>query len=189
MSVSRAVTVVAGVAIPSTSPWFLGGVAIHVIAALICVVAGLLAMFSPKGLGPHRKWGVTYYRALLVVFVTAAALSAARWAEDFPLFILATGSFAAANLGRAAQRWRRPGGVPVHIAAMGMSYVVLLTTFYVDNGKSLPVWRYLPQIAFWLLPGAIGAPIIAWAVLRHPLSRASRFTPPRAPRRSGGRGR
>jgi hypothetical protein len=52
---------------------------------------------------------------------------------------------------------------------MGASYVVLLTAFYVDNGKNLPLWRELPPIAFWILPSAVGAPIMAFALLRHRL--------------------
>jgi len=52
---------------------------------------------------------------------------------------------------------------------MGASYVFMLTAFYVDNGKNLPLWKELPQIAFWLLPGAIGVPLILSALFRHPL--------------------
>jgi hypothetical protein len=52
---------------------------------------------------------------------------------------------------------------------MGASYVFMLTAFYVDNGKNLPLWKELPQIAFWLLPGAIGVPLILYALFRHPL--------------------
>ena len=54
---------------------------------------------------------------------------------------------------------------------MGASYVLLLTAFYVDNGRSLPIWRDLPELAYWLLPGLVGAPFMAWALLRHPLAR------------------
>jgi len=68
------------------------------------------------------------------------------------------------------RRW--PGWARLHIAGMGGSYVLLLTAFYVDNGRNLPLWRALPQIGFWLLPSAVGAPIIAWALLRHPLVRS-----------------
>ena len=49
---------------------------------------------------------------------------------------------------------------------MGVSYILLLTAFYVDNGKSLPLWKELPSIAYWILPGAIGGPIIGRALLR-----------------------
>jgi hypothetical protein len=30
--------------------------------------------------------------------------------------------------------------VKLHIISMGLSYVQMLTTFYVDNGDDLPVW-------------------------------------------------
>ncbi len=49
---------------------------------------------------------------------------------------------------------------------MGTAYVAMLTAFYVDNGPHLPLADRLPVLAFWLLPSAIGAPIIARAILR-----------------------
>ena len=49
---------------------------------------------------------------------------------------------------------------------MGIAYVAMLTAFYVDNGPHLPLWDRLPTFAFWLLPSAIGAPIIIRAILR-----------------------
>ena len=49
---------------------------------------------------------------------------------------------------------------------MGIAYVAMLTAFYVDNGPHLPLWDRLPTLAFWLLPSAIGAPVIVHAVLR-----------------------
>jgi hypothetical protein len=45
----------------------------------------------------------------------------------------------------------------------------MLTAFYVDNGKNLPLWKELPEIAFWFLPSAIGVPLILKALFRHPL--------------------
>ena len=56
---------------------------------------------------------------------------------------------------------------------MGAVPLLLLTAFYVDNGKNLPLWRELPQIAFWLLPSAIGVPIILYALRRHPVVKNS----------------
>jgi hypothetical protein len=49
---------------------------------------------------------------------------------------------------------------------MGLSYILMLTAFYVDNGKNLPVWRDLPHIAYWVLPGAVGVPLIVSALNR-----------------------
>ena len=44
---------------------------------------------------------------------------------------------------------------------MGVSYVALLTAFYVDNGPHLPIWDRLPALALWLLPSTIGLPLLA----------------------------
>jgi len=87
------------------------------------------------------------------------------------LFILGVLSFASAALGRTARRRRWPGWIKIDITSMGLSHVLVLTAFYVDNGRNLPLWRELPQWAFWVLPSAIGGPIIAFAILRHPLVR------------------
>jgi len=165
-----AVTAFAGLPIPSTSPVFLTAVGLHVLAGLTCVASGVVAMLSRKGRGRHSTVGTLYFRSLAVVFGTAAGLSAVRWAEDYPLFILGAASFASAWFGRAVQRRHWP--LRLHIASMGASYVLLLTAFYIDNGKNLPFWRALPQIAFWLLPSVIGLPIMAYALARHPLVRA-----------------
>jgi hypothetical protein len=50
---------------------------------------------------------------------------------------------------------------------MSASYVLLLTAFYVDNGKHLPVWRSLPYLAYWLVPSAVGLPLIARALAHY----------------------
>jgi hypothetical protein len=55
---------------------------------------------------------------------------------------------------------------------MGIAYVAMLTAFYVDNGPHLPLWDRLPPLSFWLLPSAIGAPIIARAIIRARTRRA-----------------
>lgn len=168
---AHASTVVAGLVIPSASPWFLSGVALHVAAGLVAVIAGAVAMLSRKGRGRHSTFGSIYYWAMAAVFATAVALALARWAEDRHLFLLAFAAFAAATFGRTAMRRRWLGAARLHIAGMGGSYVVLLTAFYVDNGPQLPVWRDLPHLAYWLIPGLVGLPIMLTALWRHPLVR------------------
>lgn len=162
-------TVVLGIPIPSTSPVFLGVVAVHVLIGLVCVVAGAIAMLSPKRSGRHPTFGTIYYWALVLVFVSATGLSVVRWAENYHLFILGLLALSAASLGRTARRRRWPGWVRLHITGMGLSYILLLTAFYVDNGKSLPLWKDLPPITYWLLPIAVGLPLIVHALFRHPL--------------------
>jgi hypothetical protein len=163
------VTIIAGVPIPSTSPFFLTVVAFHVMLGIVCTVAGLVASLSMKGRGRHSHFGMIYYWCLLGLFVTALGLSAVHWAEDYHLVILGALSFGAAHFGRlAAQRhWRN--WPSLHLSAMGGSYILLLTAFYVDNGKNLPLWRQLPQIDFWFLPSIVGVPIILYALRRHPV--------------------
>jgi len=172
----QAATVVAGFVIPSVSPWFLAGVAVHVAAGIVCVIAGAVAMLSRKGRGRHSTFGSVYYGALSVVFVTAVGLALVRWEEDYPLFLFALGAFTAASLGRSAMRRRVPGAARWHITGMGTSYILLLTAFYVDNGPQLPVWKDLPPIAYWTVPAAVGLPVLVYALLRHPLARRGALT-------------
>ena len=80
----------------------------------------------------------------------------------------------AATVARTALRQRWRNWIRLHIIGMGLSYILMLTAFYVDNGKNLPLWKELPQIAFWLLPAVLGMPLIVHALLKHPLARHSR---------------
>jgi hypothetical protein len=162
---------IAGIPIPSNNPAFLAIVAVHVAAGAVCVVAGVVAMASRKARGRHPWAGSVYYWSLLVVFVSMAVLATLRWAEDYDLFGLGSLSFLAASLGRQARRRRWRHWVQFHIIGMGLSYILLITAFYVDNGKSLPLWRELPQLAFWIFPLAIGTPMILYALQRHPGAR------------------
>src|SRR5690349_16514309 len=163
-------TTLAGIDIPSTNPVFLTVVGIHILLGLACVITGAIAMLSPKRAGRHPRYGTVYFWCLAAVFVTSSTLAAARWAEDYHLFALGILSFAAACLGRQARRQRWRFWVRLHIAGMGSSYVLLLIAFYVDNGKSLPLWRHLPALTYRLLPAIIGMPLIVHALLRHPLA-------------------
>jgi hypothetical protein len=166
--------IVAGIPLPSDAPVFLTILAVHVSAGLICLISGIVAMRSHKGRGRHPSVGSIYHWALFVVFLSMAALSAIRWSDDYELFILGFLSFFAASVGRMARRRRWQFWVPLHISGMGTSYILLLTAFYVDNGRNLPLWRELPQLAFWILPSAFGAPILLHALLRHPMARRTK---------------
>jgi hypothetical protein len=78
------------------------------------------------------------------VFATAATMAAMRWAEDYHLFVIGSIAMTAGSFGYLHRRLRRPGDA-MHIAGMGTSYIALLTAFYVDNGKNLPLWSHLPH--------------------------------------------
>lgn len=152
-----------GIPVPSTDPAFLSVVVIHIGFGVGAVVAGFLAMMSRKGLGRHASWGKVYFWCLAGLSVTMTALSAIRWAEDYPLFILGAMALASAYSGRRLRLHPR-----LHLTAMSASYILMLTAFYVDNGKALPLWKELPQFAFWIIPTAVGVPLIIWVWFRHP---------------------
>jgi hypothetical protein len=165
--VLQSILKIAGIEIPSKSPVFLTALVFHVLAALGCVVTGIVAMVSRKRPGRHPTFGTIYYWSLAVVFTSATALAAMRFSEDYPLFILGVISFGAASLGRTARRKHWRNWANVHIPSMGFSYVVMLTAFYVDNGKSLPVWRDLLYLTYWVLPALVGIPLIDRALVRY----------------------
>ena len=163
------VTNIAGLVIPSTDPLFLGIVGLHVLFGLGCVIFGLAAMLAKKGRGTHSTLGTIYFWCMGGAFVTMATLSVIRWREDYYLFALGALAFGLVSVGRLAVRQNL--GLRTHTTLMGSSYIVLLTAFYVDNGKNLPLWRDLPSVVYWFLPTIVGAPLIGWALARQPLLR------------------
>lgn len=154
-----------GTEVGSTAPAFLAVLAVHVIAGLTAVITGAIAALARKGSPRHVRAGRWYYRAVSVVFATATVLAAMRWRQDYHLFIIGAVAFTAATAGVWHRRRHRPGDTG-HIAGMGIAYVAMLTAFYVDNGPHLPLWDRLPALTFWLLPSAVGAPVIARAIAR-----------------------
>ena len=165
------ITSVAAIEIPSTDPLFLAVVlGVHIPLGLMCVVVGAFAMLSKKGRGRHSTLGTIYFWCLLALAMSATLLSAMRWGENYHLFALGISSFASAWLGRSALRQRWPSWARLHITGMGLSYVLMLVAFYVDNGKQLPLWKELPHFTYWMLPPLVGIPLIVRALLRHPLA-------------------
>ncbi len=136
-------TLVLGIPIPSTDPVFLAIVGVHVVFGIAAVAAGAIAMLSRKRRGRHSTFGTVYFWCLSGLCVTMSALSFLRWTENLHLFALGALSFASACLGREAARRRWRQWPRLHLTGMGMSYVFMLTAFYVDNGKNLPVWKDL----------------------------------------------
>jgi cobalamin synthase len=154
-----------GTEVGSTAPLFLAFLAVHVLAGLAAVLTGAAAALTRKGSQRHIRSGRWFYRAITVVFATAAVLTAMRWRQDYHLLIIGAVAFAAAVTGVQHRRRHRPGDTG-HIVGMGAAYVTMLTAFYVDNGPHLPLWDRLPPLAFWFLPSVVGIPVIIRAVRR-----------------------
>ena len=145
-----------------------------VAAGLTCTVAGIVAMFAAKRSGRHPSAGTVYYWSLVIVFLSMVALSILRWPANNHLFALGVLSFGAGVVGRMARRQLWTGWLRVHVTGMALSWILLLTAFYVGNGPHLPIWRSLPPLAHWLLPSIVGLPILLWVLTRDPLILRSR---------------
>jgi uncharacterized membrane protein len=168
------ITSVAGIEIPSTDPLFLAVIlGVHIPLGLVCVFIGAFAMLSKKRRGRHSTLGTIYFWCLLALAISATLLSAMRWSENYHLFVLGISSFVSAWLGRSALRRRWPFWARLHITGMGLSYVLMLVAFYVDNGKQLPLWKELPHFTYWLLPLLVGSALIVRALLWHALVQES----------------
>jgi hypothetical protein len=90
-----------------------------------------------------------------------------RWQHSAYLFVLGCVAFAFGSTGYTARKRRWPGWLTMHTIGMSLSYIVLLTAFYIDNGPKLPLWDRLPTIAFWVGPSVIGLPLLGRALVRH----------------------
>jgi hypothetical protein len=165
------------ITIPDSRPLFIGTVAVHVAAGITCVGAGALAATARKQPGRHPHAGTVYLYGLAVIWVTATILAVMRWRHDWHLFILGTLAASLGLFGFVMRRRGRPGWKTWHGSAMGGSYVVLLTAFYVDNGPQIPLWKLLPHVTYWVLPSAVGIPIIVAALIHNGALRAPRMMP------------
>ena len=169
---SEGTTVVLGIPIPSIDPVFLAIVGVHVLFGIAAVIAGASRDAEQEGAWPALEIG----NDLLLVPVRRVrhdersvvhALGGERTTcSSWERFLSPPHTSGARAARRRWRQWPR-----LHLTGMGASYIVMLTAFYVDNGKNLPLWKELPQIAFWLLPGAIGIPLIVYALFRHRLVR------------------
>jgi hypothetical protein len=158
---------IAGLEIPDAGPVFLGALVLHVLAGLTCVVAGVLAATARKRPGRHPRAGRVYLYGLGVLVATAAVLASIRWTHDAHLFAIAVVTAALGLFGWRARLAQRDGWVSRHAIGMGGSFIALLTGFYVDNGSQLPGWKLLPHWSYWLIPAAVGVPLIRLALRRY----------------------
>jgi hypothetical protein len=156
-----------GIEVPRGLDPFSVALACHIVAGLTAVVAGAVAATAPKRRGRHPRFGLVYYWALVAVGATAMIMAALRWPSDAHLAAIAAVAVAAATLGYLARCRRRRGWLRWHMLGMAISYIALLTGFYVDNGPQLPLWDRLPPVSFWFLPSAVGLPLLLRALARH----------------------
>ena len=162
-----------GVPIPSTDPVLLTFVIIHIAISLLAVVSGLIAMLSAKTSIRHKRNESNYFWSISFSFLTVIILSLMRWPHNVHLLTIGVLTFGLAFTGRKLARTKSNYWTRLHAICMGLSYVFLLTAFYVDNGKNLPFWKTFPVWFFYVFPSIVGIPIIVKVLLTHPLNRSN----------------
>jgi hypothetical protein len=129
-----AATVIGGFPTPDGRPIFLSILLLHVAAATVCVLASGLAAVSrnnpdaipaPTGSTTGRSPSRSPRPGADGATLTARHLLA-----------IGTVAIASATLGLLARRRRQPDWIRRHSTAMAISYIALLTGFYVDNGPA-----------------------------------------------------
>jgi hypothetical protein len=164
-------TIIFGLPVPSTNKVFLAFVVLHILMSLVCVLSGLFAMLAVKGGKRHLFFGRVYFFAMLSAFATVLILSIMRWPHNNHLLMIGIFAVSSVYFGYRNARAQLKNWTRRHTVFMGFSYIFLLTGFYVDNGKNLPLWKLFPQWFFWIFPAAIGIPVIVRVLKRHPLNR------------------
>ncbi|MCO1656330.1 DUF6544 family protein [Pseudonocardia humida] len=147
----------------------LGLVPLHVGCGIVAVACGAGAMLTRKGSRGHRRLGRAHLVALTVLGTTAPVLAAVDWAHRWHLVVLGGAALASAAAGYRAVHWSRPPRLLAHLVGMSSGYIAMLTAFYVDNGPRLPLWDQLPGPVLWLLPTAVGAPLVVRSARRRGL--------------------
>lgn len=156
-----------GFTTPDERPLFVAALLLHIAAGLTATVAGALAALSRKRRGRHPHAGTVFLAGASVVALTATVMAVMRWSHNWHLFLIATVTVSLAWFGWLARHREWHQWQTWHGSAMGMAYIGLLTGFYVDNGERLPVWDRLPPLSYWLIPAAVGVPLILAALARN----------------------
>jgi len=160
-------TKIFGIFVPTSDPNFLRVVYFHIILGIVCVATGALAMLSKKERGKHSKFGAYYFWSVVVLVVSGSILAFMRWQQSWHLFVIGLFVFLFAWIGRLAIRKNWQQRFRIHIPAFGLSYILMLIAFYVDNGPHLPLWKNLNPFLYWLLPIVIGVPLALRAMVKY----------------------
>lgn len=141
-------------------------IVIHVLSAALALVLGAALFTRSKRLPFHPRFGTLYHWTMLVVCVSALAVSAMR-GRAVVFTYLAPPSYMLALVGYVSGARRWSGWLRWHIGAQSGSYVALLTGLAVQSvPKLLPAGLLAthPQLIIWtllLLPTLLAQPLIA----------------------------
>lgn len=151
-------TIIIGIPVPSDDHVFLTFIVAHIMLGIVCVLAGLLAIFSNKTSRLHKYSGKVYFYGFTVLFITIIITSIMRWPHNIHLLTIGIFGYGAAFLGKRMAKHHPKNWTKFHTVLMGLSYVFLLAGFYVDNGRHLPFWNQFSRWQLFIFPFIIGVP-------------------------------
>jgi hypothetical protein len=135
---------------------------LHVAAGSAGLVLGPIAMFSAKRPGVHTSSGVAYYYVFVVLFGSSVALAALDLKQAWWLAFVGGGSYALALVGYRAAKHRQQGWLIRHVSGMAGSYISMVTALLVVNVNAISGASSFSRALAWIVPTAIGGPIITW---------------------------
>lgn len=129
---------------------------VHVLAGTLGLLLGPIAVARPAPAGWAARLGLAYQLAVAVLSSTAVALAVLA-TQLWWLGVVGVLTAVGALSGWQARRHGRPGWRGRHLRLVGGSYIALLTALAVVS-VSAPL--------VWLLPTAVGAPLIERAAAK-----------------------
>lgn len=130
---------------------------IHIAAGVTGVLLGPVVLYSAAA-GRVTRFAGAYHASVLLVCVSAVVLSVLDFANLWWFLLVAAGSYAFALRALIAARRGRAGWLPRYLRGQGGAYIALWTAIVVVSVNDLPV--------VWLIPTAVGAPLIEWIAHR-----------------------
>ncbi len=135
---------------------------VHTVVLTIHIIAGGLGML----LGPVAIWsiwrrraqtpsGEAYHAMVALVCLSAVGLAVLDWSALWWFVLVSAASYAFAFRAYRAIRRGQPGWLSPAVRGLGGSYIALTTAILVVSVPGLWVT--------WLLPTALGAPLVEWA--------------------------
>jgi len=132
-----------------------GLLAVHIIAGVLGLILGPIAMGVRKRPGLHPRLGEIYHWNYVAMAGSAAGLAILGWNELWWFLPIAIGSYGFALWGYLAAKRRWRGWLYSHLSGQGGSYIAMVTALLVVN-IGVGVWWT------WVLPTLLGTPLISW---------------------------
>jgi hypothetical protein len=130
---------------------------LHIAAGVVGVLLGPPVLYA-AATGRVGRLADAYHAAVLLVCAAGAGLALLDLGGLWWFLPVAAGSYAFALAARTVARRRRPGWLPAYIRGQGGAYIALWTAIVVVSLTGMPL--------LWLLPVALGAPVVEWLALR-----------------------